>query len=233
MTTAHKSVPIGVAAASLTAVALAMGVSPGVGVAAPVATGTPATRPAPVDAAMDTLNCSSMTAKVTFSPGLTNSPASGSVSMTMKEVFRGCTAAPPPSGGPPVTIASGQATASLTFPGGSCAGLESGGIVGGTMTFKFKTATGTARLSSGPSLVAFGSFDGGVDAASGALTLGLPGLAAGLPAVQSTGSFSGVDGGRSSALGITDGTFMTDKDRCGARGGLKSLHFGSGSAFLG
>jgi len=233
MNAKHKKISMGAAAASLTTVALAMGVAPGVGVAAPVATGNLSTRPAPVDATPYSLSCSSMTLKITFSPALTNSPASGNVTMTLKNVATGCTTAAPAAGGPPVSVASVKGSGKLTLPNASCSSLVGGGFLGGTMTLKIERTTGTAKLSSGPSLVTFGSFSGGVDPATGGLTLGLPGSVVGLPAVQSTGSFSGVDGGRSDALSITDGTFATDQQQCAAHGGLKSLTFGGGTMSLG
>jgi hypothetical protein len=68
---------------------------------------------------------------------------------------------------------------------------------------------------------------------NGDLSLAFPGTAVGLPAVQVTGPFAGLDGGASSHLTITDGTFMTRKLECGDPKGLKSLTFGDGSLSLG
>ncbi len=197
-----------------------------------MATGSPSTASTPVDATPDTLTCGTVTGKIEFSPALTNTPATRDVKVSMKLGIRGCAAAPPPAGGPPVSIASAKATGSLSLPNASCTSLGQGGIAGGSMTFKFKTTPRTAKLSSGPS-VTFGSFSGGVLATDGSLTIGLPGAIVGLPAVQSTGSFSGLDAGSSSKLSITDGTFMTVKIECGSHSGLKSLAFGDGSLLHG
>ena len=77
-----------------------------------------------------------------------------------------------------------------------------------------------------------GSYSGSVNA-HGVLSLVLPGTAVGLPAVQVTGPFAGLDGGASSHQAITDGTLMTRNIEGTSAKGLKSLTFGDGSVSLG
>ena len=236
MATTRRRIPAGVTVAlavvSLTAVGLALAAPSGAGAVARAGRGHRPDTAAPVDAGTDTLVCGTVSGTIRFTPALRASPAAGAVKVTLKLGVRGCTASAADPGGSPVSIASARATGVLRVTRASCTSLEDADATGGTVEFRFTTTPGSAPLSSGPTEVTFGSFSGTLLATRGSFTMGLPGAGAGLPAVQSSGSFVGPDGGRFATLSLTDESFVA-AGGCGGRSGVKSLTIGAGLLDLG
>jgi hypothetical protein len=230
---AKQKTSFGAAALSLTSIALAAGVPTGTTVAsATAATGTPP----PVNAADYTLSCGMVSGKIGFSPGLTDK-STGPISLKVKVKATDCTASPPPSGGPPVTISKLSMFGSLALPYGTGCSGSAFRTLTGSLTMKAKTAPGSAKLSvqSGPDLVKWGSWSWSCSTA-GTLSVTFPAAVVGvqLPAVQVSGPFAGTDGGTSSKLVFTDGTFSARK--LSSPGGVKIVKFQAtpgNSLFLG
>ncbi len=136
-----RKIAWGTAGVSLTTVALAMGVSSGASVASPVATA----HSTKVDATDYTLSCTSITTKIDIGTALTTSGSGGPTKVTMKLGIQGCTASPPPAGGPAVSVKSAKGTLTFSLPNNSCQGFIDGGGFAGTMTMKFVTPSGAPK----------------------------------------------------------------------------------------
>jgi hypothetical protein len=216
---AKQKTSLGAAALSLTSIALAAGVPSGSSVAA--ATGSPP----PVNAADYSLSCGTVSGKIGFSPGLTDK-STGPMSLTVKIKGASCTASPPPSGGPPVSISKVAMSGSLSLAYGTGCSGSAYRTLGGSLTAKFKTAHGSAQLStqSGPALVQWGSWSW-VCSTAGTLSVTFPAAVVGaqLPAVAVSGPFAGTDGGSSSKIVFNGGTFSAAK--LSSPGGVKSVKF--------
>ncbi len=212
-----------VAGASLTGVALAAGIAwgPGAGVA-----GAMSAKPT-IDATHDSIVCSSITAKVKFDRPL-RVGGTGTVGAKITAKIENCTASDPTGAAPPM-IAEGKLTGRVMLSGSDCSSIGTYALTG-SMTMKWKTAKGTPKLSSGESMLSNIYLTGNVDPASGTLSERAP---VGVPAVQSTGSFAGTDGGASSNVGFADGSLVTWKYKCDKPGGAKKLSFGDGSVRIG
>jgi hypothetical protein len=216
-----KTASVGVAAVSMSAIALAAGIPSGAAVSAPVKTANYPPKPT-VDATDYTLSCGSVAGKVYFSPGLTDKQ-SGPITMKWKVKATDCTATPPPAGGPQVTVSKLTMSGSVSLPNGdSCPGFADGSAIAGTLTYKPRTAHGSPKLSVPSGQINWGDFS--VNVSGNTVSLLLPAVQVGAdPTAVETGPFAGTDGGASSKLIITDGTFLTQK--CVSPGGLKNIVF--------
>lgn len=217
---AKQRTSLGVAAMSMSSIALAAGVGSDPGSAAPVAArGTVV----PVNANDYTLSCGTVSGKVGFSPGLTDK-SNGPISLTVKIKATNCTASPPPAGGPPVSVSKVTMSGALGLPNGaSCSGSAYRTLTG-ALTIKEKTARGSAKLANaGPNQIIWGSWSWVCNRA-GTVSVWFPSVPqAGvqLPAVQLSGPFAGTDGGASSKADLFGGTFPSSK--LSSPGGVRSV----------
>jgi hypothetical protein len=220
-----KKTAVGAAMLSLTSMALAVGLPAGTSGAKNLGPGG-----IPVNASDYSLSCGAVSAKLSFNPVLKQpGPVGSPGAVTMKLKATNCTASPPPSGGPPVSISKVSARGTFTIPDASCPGFLGGGALSGVVMLNYKQPGPGGKLASPTTAeVVLGSYSVAVN--GGVLVFKNPGPV-GLPAVQSTGAFMGTDGGTSSTLSITDGTFSPLQ--CAGRYGLKNLKFTSGTLFLG
>jgi len=227
-----KKASLGVAALSMTSIALAAGVPSVPGVAATPTNGTVL----PINLSEYSLSCATVSGKIGFTPGLTLQQPYGAVSLTAKIKAADCTASPPPAaaGGPAVGISNVVISGALQLPyGAMCAGTAYRTLTG-ALTAKIKTAHGFVATS-GPAQVIPGSWSWDCSS-TGTLSVTLPAVVPGvqLPAVQVTGSFAGTDGGASSQIVFNGCTFSSKK--LSSPGGVKSVKCGEmpgNSLFLG
>ena len=176
----------------------------------------------PQDVTHYSLSCGSASGKVSFSPPLTMSGGQGPLMVTIKGKLTNCTATPPPSGGPPVSIKLGKFTGSFVSPvDPGCPGLLNTNQVEGTMNLMWKTAAGTPKLSSGGSSVQFSMVKGGEDPVGDVFTE-IPGSGAG-------GSFQGTDAGFFDVFHASFGDFDVFVKKCSSPNGLKSAKLMTGS----
>jgi hypothetical protein len=220
-----------VAAGSLAGIAVAAGVT-----WAPAAPGAGAAAPPAVDATHLTLDCHTVAAKLYFSGGLhTGGSGGGAGRLTIKG--EDCTASNPATGGEGnVAIIAVLVKGPITFSSSACSSITDGKEIvnAPSLTFKFKTAPGTPKLTLKESIVTGMVVSSSVDSMGnptfGPPQPGTPGFL--VPAVQS-GPFAGLDGGANTQFNLGRSSFLTEKDKCDKPGGLKKLAMGDGSVFLG
>ncbi|MGA8726226.1 MAG: hypothetical protein WB565_14430 [Acidimicrobiales bacterium] len=218
-----------VTAGSLAGIALAAGVTwaPAGGAVAGAATG-----PA-VDATHLTAKCDTVSAKIKFDGGL---HAFGSGGGAGKLTIKGenCTTSNPATGGPGnVAIIAVLLKGPITFSSVSCSAITDKTEVLNvpSLTAKFKTAPGTAKLTQKESIVTGMVLSSSVDA-NGNPTFGPPPPGIDPTAVES-GPFEGIDGGASTQFTLGNSSFLTNKEKCDSPGGLKTISMGDGSVFIG
>jgi hypothetical protein len=211
----RRGTKLGVAAASLTGVALAMGV--------PSGAATPSSGTTPVDADGYTLSCSAVSGDLAFSPHLKTIMGSGTITEKWKVHLAGCSAGSP-AGGAPVVITDGTISGTIAVADQGCEAVVAGSGTQGTLTAKFKTAPGTSPLTVKIATLDVSSARAVTDAAGNyQLDLG----------VTQTGAFSGTDGGTGDVIQLTGPSYLTVKGECTARAGLARVTFGDGSVQLG
>jgi hypothetical protein len=227
----RKRLSVGIAATSLTGVALSMGVGASVDAVAAVRPTTPPSgqprNAAGEDVTDYTLSCQKASGRVTFSPALTMAGSTSELTVTFKVKLGTCTANPPPAGGPAVTVKSGAVTGSFTSVDPGCPGLLENNSVQGSMTAKFKASP---ELTSGNADVTLSSVQGGSNAV-GDLVFNLPAVGAASPGA--TGSFSGLDSGATDAFSANAGPLANITKKCDSSNGLSSLTFKQGNASFG
>ncbi len=118
--------------------------------------------------------------------------------MTWKYRATGCTATPPPAGGPPVSVSKVTLSGSVVLPNGdTCAGFADGSAIVGSVTYKPQTPSGSAKLSDRtPGEINWGDFSQSVSGTSFSMlvpAVQTPGTQ--LPAVQVSGPFAGQTAG--------------------------------------
>jgi hypothetical protein len=218
-----------VAAGSLAGIALAAGVT---WAPAGEAVAGASARPT-VDATHLTAKCDVMSAKIKFDGGL---HAFGSGGGAGKLTIKGenCTTSNPATGGPGnVSIIAVLIKGPITFSSVSCSAITDGTefLNAPSLTWKYKTAPGSAKLTQKVSIVTGMVLSSSVDA-NGNPTFGPPPPGIDPTAVES-GPFDGIDGGASTQLTLGNSSFLTDKSKCDTRGGLKTISMGDGSVFIG
>ncbi len=217
-----------VAAGSLAGIAVAAGVTwaPAGAVAGAAARPT-------VDATHLTLKCDVVTAKIKFDGGLhTAGGVGGAGRLTIKG--EDCTASNPATGGQGnVAIIAVLVKGPITFSSANCSAITDGTEVlnAPTLTAKYKTAPGSAKLTQKESMVTGMVLSSSVDS-SGNPTFGPPPPGVDPTAVES-GPFAGIDGGASTQFTLGNSSFLTEKYKCDTKGGLKTIAMGDGSVFLG
>jgi hypothetical protein len=223
-----------VAASSLAGIALAAGAT-----WAPAgAVAGASTKPPPVDATHLTLDCHTVAAKIYFQGGLhTVGGGGGAGKLTIKG--ENCTASNPATGGEGnVAIIAVLVKGPITFSSSSCSAITDGTEVldAPKLTWKYKTAPGSAKLTDKSSIVTGMVLSSSVDSA-GNPTFGPPppgsAPAALDPTAVESGPFAGIDGGASTQINLGNSSFLTHKDKCDRPGGLKTIAMGDGSVFIG
>ncbi len=222
-----------VAAGSLAGIAVAAGVT--WAPAGVVAGAADAARPT-VDATHLTLKCDVVTAKFKFDGGLhTVGSGGGAGKLTIKG--EDCTASNPATGGGGnVSIIAVLVKGPISLSNVSCSAITDGTevLTAPTLTMKYKTAPGSAKLTDKETILSNVVLSSSLDT-SGNPTFGPPppGVAGNqLPAVQ-FGPFAGLDGGATTQFTLGNSSFLTHKDKCDMPGGLKTVAMGDGSVFLG
>jgi hypothetical protein len=190
----------------------------------------------PVDATNYTMNCSSVSGTMKFSPSYRTFHegvfAAGSYTTTVRARLSGCTATPT-AGGAPISVSSGKVTGSfVSVTDGSCFDTDYVEVAPGflipewypllypdnptgpgQLTTSWRTSP---KLSSGNTVTTVNSALGGT-AGSEALFA----IPSALPD-QSAGSFSGTDGGASSLMS-TEAPLAGLTTACASRNGLKGI----------
>jgi|SRR5271166_2509283 len=221
-----------VAASSLAGIALAAGVT---WAPAGEAVAGAATGPA-VDATHLTAKCDMVSAKIKFDGGLhTFGSGGGAGKLTIKG--ENCTTSNPATGGPGnVSIIAVLIKGPITFSSMNCAAITDGTEVlnAPSLTMKWRTASGTAKLTQKATIVTGMVLSSSVDPTTGNVTFGPPPPGRDPTAVES-GPFAGIDGGASTQVVLGDSAFVLHQEivKCGTRGGLKTIAMGDGSVFIG
>lgn len=215
-----------VAASSLAGIAVAAGVT-----WAPSTPVAGASAPPAVDATHLTVKCEAVTAKIKFDGGLhTFGSGGGAGKLTVKG--GNCTTSNLATGGEGnVAIIAVLIKGPITFSSMNCSAITDGTEIlnAPSLTIKFRTAPGSAKLTQKASIVTGMVLSTSVGP-NGNVTVGPPPPGIDPTAVES-GPFAGLDGGASTQFNLAGGSFLTDK--CNTRGGLKTIAMGDGSVFLG
>jgi len=101
-----------------------------------------AAAPPPINVANDHANCNSIVGGIKLSPALTGAGGPGSESIAVKAALGGCSDADNAN----VFLASGGASGTLTGNSSNCTSLFGSNPVSGTLTTKWKTATGAPKI---------------------------------------------------------------------------------------
>jgi hypothetical protein len=224
-----------VAAGSLAGIALAAGVTwaPAGETVAGAAAGPT------VDATNLTMKCNVVTAKIKFDGGLhTMGSGGGTGRLTIKG--ENCAVSNPATGGPGnVAIIAVLVKGRITFSNVSCSAITGGTEVlsAPRLTWKYKTAPGSAKLTQKVTVLTGLMLTSSVDPTTGMVTFGPPPvgtIAAALdPTAVESGPFAGTDGGASTQIMLGNSSFLTQKVKCDSPGGLKQIAMGDGSVFIG
>ena len=197
----------------------------------------------PVDAANYTVNCTSVSGTMRFSPPYENLNEGvfdvNYFKTTFKATLRHCTATPT-AGGAPVSVSRGSIAGSFwTLSDGSCDVIEHSGFPtystwypllydNGTyqtstmvsqLTTKWRTSP---TLGSGNTVTTPGDVDGAASGSEATFSF---------PPNYSTGSFSGADGGATAAISV-ETPLAEMLTTCGSTPGLTRFHF-TGTAYFG
>lgn len=167
-----------------------------------------------VNATNDTVTCTGLSGTLKFSPPITKSESAGTTTTTIKATLSGCTSAPG------LTVTSGSVTGTLSDTHAAedgCTALAGSLSASGSLTTKWKTSP---KLSSGNSVIAVNSVEGGVGG-DGNATFDIPGST---PNGTPSGSFQGTDHGASDTTAAQSTvSAVSILGTCDGKKGLKSL----------
>ncbi len=178
--------------------------------------------------AAGTVNCTTLSGKIAFSPPLTTSGGSSTETATVGVKLSGCT--------PSVTsdlgtgfIITGKATATISTNkpnANACSSLGSSQPQTQTVKWKDKNASGVTLAKLAPTVVTFSGFDV-VAGAGGTAGFDLPQDSGGTASIASGGSFAGTDhGATSDANAFTVDTEAQIASLCGSSTGVAKLKLG-------